>query len=77
MDSEFIGRQSELALVDNIWESSKAALLILYGRRRVGKTRLLIHWLQQHNGQGASCRQYPFHLSSPLSLGHSGTARMG
>lgn len=52
MDSGFIGRQSELALVDNIWESSKAALLILYGRRRVGKTRLLIHWLQQHNGQG-------------------------
>jgi AAA+ ATPase superfamily predicted ATPase len=44
----FVGRSRELEVVNNLWESSKARLLILYGRRRVGKTRLLTHWLQQH-----------------------------
>jgi AAA+ ATPase superfamily predicted ATPase len=44
----FVGRSRELEILDNLWQSSKARLLILYGRRRVGKTRLLTHWLQQH-----------------------------
>jgi uncharacterized protein len=48
----FVGRSRELELLDNLWDSSKATLLILYGRRRVGKTRLLTHWLQQHGGSG-------------------------
>lgn len=45
--ADFIGRSIELGLLDSLWESDKANLLILYGRRRVGKTRLLIHWLHQ------------------------------
>lgn len=52
METEFIGRLEELALLDNIWDSSKAALLVLYGRRRVGKTRLLTHWIQFHEDDG-------------------------
>lgn len=48
----FIGRSRELEVLDNLWESNKATLLILYGRRRVGKTRLLTHWLQQNNDRG-------------------------
>ncbi|MFZ1399742.1 MAG: ATP-binding protein [Candidatus Promineifilaceae bacterium] len=48
----FVGRSRELQVLNNLWESSKAALLILYGRRRVGKTRLLTHWLQQHADGG-------------------------
>jgi AAA+ ATPase superfamily predicted ATPase len=48
----FVGRSRELEVLDNLWESSKARLLILYGRRRVGKTRLLTHWLEQHEGKG-------------------------
>jgi len=47
---EFIGRKEELALLDKQWSSSGASLLILYGRRRVGKTRLLTHWLKLHPG---------------------------
>jgi AAA+ ATPase superfamily predicted ATPase len=35
-----------------MWESSKATLMILFGRRRVGKTRLLTHWLQSHEDPG-------------------------
>lgn len=48
----FVGRSRELEVMDNLWQSSRAALLILYGRRRVGKTRLLTHWLQQHPHEG-------------------------
>lgn len=48
----FVGRSRELQVLDNLWQSERAALLILYGRRRVGKTRLLTHWLQQYDGDG-------------------------
>ena len=42
----FIGRERELKLLQRLWQSQKAELLILYGRRRVGKTRLLTRWLE-------------------------------
>lgn len=48
----FVGRSRELEVLDNLWDSPQARLLILYGRRRVGKTRLLSHWLQQHPDSG-------------------------
>jgi uncharacterized protein len=44
----FHGRTAELRLLDKLWASPKATLLILYGRRRVGKTRLLTHWMSRH-----------------------------
>lgn len=48
----FVGRGQELALLDRVWENEKAALLVLYGRRRVGKTRLLTHWMKRHQEDG-------------------------
>jgi AAA+ ATPase superfamily predicted ATPase len=48
----FVGRSRELQVLNNLWGSTKATLLILYGRRRVGKTRLLTHWLQQQANRG-------------------------
>ncbi len=45
----FIARNTELHLLDDLWATPQAVLLILYGRRRVGKTRLLTHWMQ-HTG---------------------------
>lgn len=48
----FIGRKHELTLLDEQFAKQEAALLILYGRRRVGKTRLLTHWLKQYEGEG-------------------------
>lgn len=48
----FVGRSRELEVLDTLWNSPKAMLLILYGRRRVGKTRLLTHWLRRYPGQG-------------------------
>lgn len=37
----FIGRENELALLNDLADSTKFEFLILYGRRRVGKTALL------------------------------------
>lgn len=48
----FRGRDNELKLLDSLWDTPESTLLILYGRRRVGKTRLLIHWLNTHPGRG-------------------------
>lgn len=45
-NTPFIGRQCELELLQQLWESERPELLILYGRRRVGKTRLLTHWIE-------------------------------
>lgn len=51
MAKKFIGRREELKLLDRLWQSQDAELIILYGRRRVGKTRLLTHWINQHQRQ--------------------------
>ena len=40
------GRHRELPLLDELWEMADPTLLILYGRRRVGKTRLMNHWFR-------------------------------
>ena len=52
MELSFVGRAAELRLLDRLWNSPRATLLILYGRRRVGKTRLLTHWLKKQAGAG-------------------------
>lgn len=38
---EFIGRDRELAFLEEMWSSGQPELFVLYGRRRVGKTELL------------------------------------
>ncbi len=46
----FVDRQAELAFLDSILERRRpttAQLILLYGRRRVGKTVLLRHWAEQ------------------------------
>ncbi|MBK9054648.1 MAG: ATP-binding protein [Chloroflexi bacterium] len=52
METAFIGRLKELKLMSHYWQSDKASLVVLYGRRRVGKTRLLTHWLQTEGAYG-------------------------
>ena len=43
--SNFVGRERELAVLEREWESDRSKMLILYGRRRVGKTSLIAHWI--------------------------------
>jgi AAA+ ATPase superfamily predicted ATPase len=42
----FSGREKELQLLQQEWDADEAKMLILYGRRRVGKTRLVTHWIE-------------------------------
>ena len=38
---KFIGRHDELAQINATQQSGEAALIVVYGRRRVGKTTLI------------------------------------
>ena len=44
---KFVGRQREFQMLNRFYKTSQAGLLILYGRRRVGKTALLSTWLER------------------------------
>ena len=46
MKTKFIGRQKELAEITHLWKKDDAQMLVLYGRRRVGKTVLLTEWIK-------------------------------
>ena len=52
MTSSFVGRNEELELLNELWISDRAAFLIIYGRRRIGKTHLLTRWIK-HSGNRA------------------------
>ena len=47
MKFPFIGRSQELSLLDQLWEAPGAQFLVLYGRRRIGKTALLSQWIER------------------------------
>lgn len=44
---DFVDREPELSELNQLLEIPGAQLLIVHGRRRVGKTRLLLHWAEQ------------------------------
>lgn len=46
----FVNRQEELARLDRLAASEEGGLVVVYGRRRVGKTRLLLEWAKKHDG---------------------------
>jgi uncharacterized protein len=43
----FFNRTDELAALDERWVSKRGELLVVFGRRRVGKSRLITHWGEQ------------------------------
>lgn len=48
--AQFVDRETELAFLNRILSQPRpgpAQLILLYGRRRVGKTSLILHWLGQ------------------------------
>jgi hypothetical protein len=45
--SKFVGRKPELDELDAIAAQKGAQLILVYGRRRVGKTTLILHWAHQ------------------------------
>ena len=56
---EFIGREQELNRLQQVAQSKRQEVLLVYGRRRVGKSELLRHFLQQRQGNDIyyECKQ--------------------
>jgi len=48
MELDFVNRTEELSQLDE--HARSGGLLVVFGRRRVGKTRLLTQWLNRHRG---------------------------
>lgn len=46
---EFLNRENELARLDSVI-TPNSAFVVIWGRRRVGKTRLLLEWITKHKG---------------------------
>jgi len=42
----FVDRKAELDWLEEKWRSGKPELILVYGRRRIGKTRLLQEWMK-------------------------------
>jgi hypothetical protein len=47
---EFVGRKEEIERLDDLCRRRHGGLAVLTGRRRVGKTRLLVEWNRRHGG---------------------------
>ena len=56
-ENNFKNRKKELALFEELYNSQKSKLIVLYGRRRVGKTELLKEFLNKHKGLYFLARQ--------------------
>lgn len=50
MISKFIDRHQEMSLLEEEWNKPGGRLIILYGRRRIGKTRLLTEFISGKKG---------------------------
>lgn len=61
MPAKFVNREKELAALERLRGSG---LAVVYGRRRVGKTRLLARWLERRRGLYAQAIE----ASPPLQL---------
>ncbi len=46
----FVDRTQEMARLDRLATSEDGGFAVLYGRRRIGKTRLLLEWSAKHGG---------------------------
>ena len=49
---EFIGRNSELAKLQRMFASEPQEVTLIYGRRRVGKSELIKHFLRNYAPKG-------------------------
>ncbi len=50
LQSKFIDREAEMSFLEDKYRSGSSELAIIYGRRRIGKTHLLRHFMEKHGG---------------------------
>ena len=48
--AQFVGRERERRVLEQAWASSVGAFVPVYGRRRIGKSTLLLHFLEKKRG---------------------------
>lgn len=60
----FVGRTTELRLLADAYRGAASAFVPIYGRRRVGKSELILHFLRDHPGVYFLGKQAP----GPLQL---------
>lgn len=46
----FVGRRAELALLEQAYQAKRSAFVPIYGRRRVGKSELILRFLAERSG---------------------------
>jgi AAA+ ATPase superfamily predicted ATPase len=47
---EFIDRQEEMSRLNHLIRLRESSVAVIWGRRRIGKTRLLLEWVKKHRG---------------------------
>lgn len=50
MNMDFVDRIREMRRLDRLLHSKEGSVAVIWGRRRVGKTRLLLEWASKHQG---------------------------
>lgn len=77
----FVNREKELEILESLWMKNGFALIIVYGRRRVGKTRLLmefssdksyIYYVAVESPYEILCREFSENVSRVLKIPVSG-----
>lgn len=63
----FVNREKELFLLNDIYDRSGSQFVVLYGRRRIGKTSLINHWMN-NNIKGDSIYWVAHKSSSEMLL---------
>ena len=73
----FIGREHELAALNKLYESDKFEFVVIYGRRRVGKTALISQFIDDKNaiyfmGVESNAKQNLENFSKSILSYHTG-----
>lgn len=55
--NEFLGRKKELAFLEEKYKSKNGEFVIIYGRRRIGKTETISHFCKNKNAVFFTCTQ--------------------
>ena len=58
----FIGREKELEFLNSRYNSNKAEFIVVYGRRRIGKTEVLLEFCKDKQAIFYSCKEYTDNL---------------
>ncbi len=59
MNQRFVDRKEELEFLERFYKKGKSSLIIIYGRRRVGKTELIKNFIASKNSVYYLCERQP------------------